>query len=34
LVEVLRGEQAPDEIWDPVTAGQKVTGNFKKSKKA
>lgn len=34
LVEVLRDEKAPAEIWDPVTAGQTVTGNYKKTKKA
>lgn len=30
LVEELRGEKAPTDIWDPVEHGQKVTGNFKK----
>ena len=34
LVEILRGEKAPDRRWDPVAAGQATTGNFiKKAKK-
>jgi 1-acyl-sn-glycerol-3-phosphate acyltransferase len=34
LVEQLRGEKAPDRRWDPVVAGQAITGNFiKKAKK-
>jgi hypothetical protein len=28
LVEQLRGEKAPDRRWDPVAAGQAITGNF------
>jgi 1-acyl-sn-glycerol-3-phosphate acyltransferase len=35
LVEQLRGESAPAQLWDPVQAGQATTGNFiKKAKKA
>lgn len=30
LVSELRGEPAPQQVWDPVEHGQKVTGNFKK----
>ena len=30
LVEQLRGEKAPGELWDPVAKGQQATGNFKK----
>lgn len=33
LVEGLRGEKAPDALWDPATAGQSATGNFKKAAK-
>ena len=33
LVEELRGEKAPDALWDPAVAGQTVTGNFKKAAK-
>ena len=33
LVETLRGETAPSELWDPVTKGQTVHGNFKKANK-
>lgn len=28
LVETLRGEKAPDELYDPVVHGQKAVGNF------
>jgi 1-acyl-sn-glycerol-3-phosphate acyltransferase len=35
LVEELRGEKAPAELWDPAAHGQTTTGNFvKASKKA
>ena len=34
LVEELRGEKAPAELWDPAEKGQAVTGNYKKSKTA
>jgi 1-acyl-sn-glycerol-3-phosphate acyltransferase len=30
LVEELRGEKAPGDLWDPVAKGQQATGNFKK----
>jgi 1-acyl-sn-glycerol-3-phosphate acyltransferase len=33
LVEILRGEKAPDRRWDPVAAGQATTGNFIKKAK-
>ena len=33
LVEVLRDEKAPFELWDPQKAGQTVSGNFKKAGK-
>ncbi len=33
LVEQLRGEKAPAQLWDPVKAGQAVSGNFKKEGK-
>lgn len=34
LVEKLRGEKAPNRRWDPVSAGQSITGNYlKKAKK-
>lgn len=33
LVEELRGEKAPDALWDPAEAGQTATGNFKKAAK-
>lgn len=34
LVEQLRGEKAPEKLWDPVAAGQATTGNFiKKAQK-
>ena len=33
LVEELRGEKAPAERWNPATAGQATTGNFKKKGK-
>jgi hypothetical protein len=34
LVEQLRGEKAPERRWDPVAAGQAITGNYiKKAKK-
>ena len=33
LVEVLRGEKAPNRRWDPVAAGQTTTGNFIKAAK-
>ena len=33
LVEQLRGEKAPAELYDPVLHGQAVTGNFTKQKK-
>lgn len=33
LVEVLRGEKAPLELWDPAKAGQTTSGNFKKASK-
>lgn len=33
LVEELRGEKAPGHLWDPATAGQSETGNFKKKDK-
>lgn len=34
LVEELRGEKAPDALWDPAQHGQSVTGNFKKQSEA
>jgi 1-acyl-sn-glycerol-3-phosphate acyltransferase len=35
LVEQLRGEKAPEKLWNPVEAGQSITGNFiKKAKKS
>lgn len=33
LVEELREEKAPTDLWDPQKAGQTVTGNFKKASK-
>ncbi|MBP7835551.1 MAG: 1-acyl-sn-glycerol-3-phosphate acyltransferase [Rhodoluna sp.] len=33
LVEELRGEKAPFELWDPAKAGQTTSGNFKKARK-
>lgn len=33
LVEELRGEKAPMELWDPAKAGQPTSGNFKKARK-
>lgn len=30
LVAELRGEPAPEQVWDPTEHGQSVTGNFKK----
>lgn len=33
LVEELRNEKAPDNLWDPIVAGQTETGNFKKAGK-
>ena len=33
LVEELRGENAPLELWDPAKAGQTTSGNFKKASK-
>jgi 1-acyl-sn-glycerol-3-phosphate acyltransferase len=33
LVEELRGEKAPGELWDPQKAGQTTSGNFKKAGK-
>jgi 1-acyl-sn-glycerol-3-phosphate acyltransferase len=33
LVEELRGEKAPSELWDPQKAGQTTSGNFKKASK-
>ena len=33
LVEELRGEKAPLELWDPAKAGQTTSGNFKKAGK-
>jgi 1-acyl-sn-glycerol-3-phosphate acyltransferase len=33
LVEELRGEKAPFELWDPAKAGQTTSGNFKKASK-
>ena len=33
LVEELRGEKAPLELWDPAKAGQTTSGNFKKASK-
>lgn len=33
LVEELRGEKAPFELWDPTKAGQTTSGNFKKASK-
>lgn len=33
LVEQLRGEKAPETLWDPAVAGQSITGNFLKKKK-
>lgn len=33
LVEELRGEKAPLELWDPAKAGQTSSGNFKKASK-
>lgn len=33
LVEELRGEKAPIELWDPAKAGQPINGNFKKARK-
>ncbi|MEN9753374.1 MAG: hypothetical protein RL670_1065 [Actinomycetota bacterium] len=32
LVEQLRGEKAPKELWNPEQKGQAVTGNFTKQK--
>jgi 1-acyl-sn-glycerol-3-phosphate acyltransferase len=35
LVEILRGEKAPEKRWNPAEAGQALTGNYiKKAKKA
>jgi len=34
LVEQLRGEKAPDTLWDPAKQGQSATGNFVKAQKA
>lgn len=31
LVEELRGEKAPRELWNPAAHGQQETGNFKKN---
>ncbi|MFM6971021.1 MAG: lysophospholipid acyltransferase family protein [Rhodoluna sp.] len=33
LVEELRNEKAPADLWDPLVAGQTETGNFKKAGK-
>ena len=33
LVEELRGEKAPLELWDPAKAGKTTSGNFKKASK-
>jgi 1-acyl-sn-glycerol-3-phosphate acyltransferase len=33
LVEELRQEKAPTDLWDPQKAGQTTTGNFKKASK-
>lgn len=33
LVEELRQEKAPTDLWDPQKAGQATTGNFKKASK-
>jgi 1-acyl-sn-glycerol-3-phosphate acyltransferase len=33
LVEELRGDKAPLELWDPAKAGQPINGNFKKARK-
>ncbi|MEY4061122.1 MAG: hypothetical protein RIQ31_784 [Actinomycetota bacterium] len=33
LVEKLRGEKAPSDLWDPIKAGQTTSGNFKKAGK-
>lgn len=33
LVEKLRGEKAPDELYDPVVHGQKAVGNFVRQEK-
>ena len=33
LVEELRGEKAPAELWNPAEVGQTVTGNFVKAQK-
>lgn len=33
LVEKLRGEKAPEKLWDPAEAGQAETGNFLKAQK-
>lgn len=33
LVEKLRGEKAPETLWDPVAMGQTTTGNFEKAAK-
>lgn len=33
LVEELRGEKAPLELWDPAKTGQPINGNFKKARK-
>lgn len=33
LVEQLRGEKAPAELWDPLAHGQKAVGNFVKPEK-
>jgi 1-acyl-sn-glycerol-3-phosphate acyltransferase len=33
LVEKLRGEKAPADLWDPIKAGQTTSGNFKKAGK-
>jgi 1-acyl-sn-glycerol-3-phosphate acyltransferase len=34
LVAGLRGETAPDTLWDPAQSGQSATGNFVKAQKA
>jgi hypothetical protein len=34
LVEELRGEKAPDTLYDPVREGQSATGNFVKAQKS
>ena len=33
LVEELRGEKAPEVLWDPASQGQSTTGNFVKASK-